>query len=158
MGWLAAAVVALLNPPSGSAQAAKNELIVVIVAGFGHLNQLYSKQPESDVFSPKKQAELAKRRAQRARFRPEAIMVEAERQEQPQLDSLYEWYRAGQPALTALPTGRSERYQVGFVLGVAPVGVQEELVAANPAYGVVHAAAYLKATASSKVLKQLACP
>jgi hypothetical protein len=68
------------------------------------------------VFSPKKQAELAKLRAQLARFRPEAIMLEAEPREQPQLDSLYERYRAGQLAFTALAEGRGERYQVGFVL------------------------------------------
>ena len=36
--------------------------------GFDHLNSLYNKQPESDVYSPKKQAELAKFRAQLARL------------------------------------------------------------------------------------------
>ena len=87
-----------------------------MVVGFDHLNQLYNKQPESDVFSSKKQAELAKLRAQLARFRPEAIMLEAERREQPGIDSLYERYRAGQLEFSALPTGRSERYQVGFAL------------------------------------------
>jgi len=87
-----------------------------MVVGFDHLNALYNKQPESDVFSPKKQAELAKLRAQLARFRPEAIMLEAEPREQPQLDSLYAQYRAEKLAFTALPTGRSERYQVGFAL------------------------------------------
>lgn len=84
--------------------------------GFDHLSQLYNKHPESDVFSPKKQAELAKLRAQLARFRPEIILVEAELREQPQMDSLYERYRAGQLVLAALPAGRSERYQVGFAL------------------------------------------
>ncbi len=87
-----------------------------MLVGFDHLSQLYNKQPESDVFSPKKQAELAKLRAQLARFRPEAIMLEAEPREQPQLDSLYGRYQAGQLAFAALPTGRSERYQVGFAL------------------------------------------
>ncbi|RYY20868.1 MAG: hypothetical protein EOO36_02275 [Cytophagaceae bacterium] len=55
-------------------------------------------------------------RAQLARFRPEVIMLEAELREQPRLDSLYERYRAGQLVFTALPAGRSETYQVGFVL------------------------------------------
>lgn len=110
-------LLSLLKPLVSSAQAAKNAPIEVLVVGFDHLSQLYNKQPESDVFSPKKQAELAKLRVQLTRFRPEAIMVEAERREQPQLDSLYERYRAGQLVFTALPTGRSERYQVGFVLG-----------------------------------------
>ena len=98
------------------AQATKASPIEVMIVGFDHLSQLYNKQPESDVFSPKKQAELAKLRAELARFRPAAIMVEAERSEQPQLDSLYERYRAGQLALPTLPTGRSERYQIGFAL------------------------------------------
>ena len=87
-----------------------------MVVGFDHLGQLYNKQPESDVFGPKKQAELAHLRAQLARFRPDAIMLEAEPREQPRLDSLYERYRAGQLVFTALPEGRGERYQVGFVL------------------------------------------
>ena len=86
------------------------------MVGTDHLNQLYNKQPESDVFSPKKQAELAKLRAQLAQFRPDAIMLEAERREQPEIDSLYERYRAGQLVLPTLPAGRSERYQVGFAL------------------------------------------
>jgi len=109
-------LLSLLNPLASSAQKADNAPIEVMVVGFDHLNQLYNKQPESDVFSPKKQAELAKLRAQLALFRPEAIMLEAEPREQPQLDSLYERYRAGQLAFTALPEGRGERYQVGFVL------------------------------------------
>jgi hypothetical protein len=109
-------LLSLLNPLASSAQKAGNAPIEIMVVGFDHLNSLYNKQPESDVFSPKKQAELAKLRAQLARFRPEAIMLEAEPREQPQLDSLYEQYRAGQLAFTALPEGRGERYQVGFVL------------------------------------------
>jgi hypothetical protein len=88
----------------------------VMVVGFDHLNQLYNKTPESDVYSPKKQAELAKLREHLGRFRPDVIMVEAELQEQPQVDSLYALYRAGQLELSSLPTGRSERYQMGFAL------------------------------------------
>jgi len=109
-------LLSLLNPLASRAQKAKSAPIEVMVVGFDHLNSLYNKQPESDVFSPKKQAELARLRAQLARFRPEAIMLEAEPREQPRLDSLYERYRAGQLAFTALPEGRGERYQVGFVL------------------------------------------
>jgi hypothetical protein len=109
-------LLSLLNPLASSAQKAKNAPIEVMVVGFDHLNSLYNKQPESDVFGPKKQAELAKLRAQLALFRPEAIMLEAEPREQPRLDSLYERYRAGQLALMALPEGRGERYQVGFLL------------------------------------------
>ncbi|RAK66200.1 hypothetical protein DLM85_13995 [Hymenobacter edaphi] len=55
-------------------------------------------------------------RQQLSRFRPDAIMVEAEPAEQGRLDSLFARYQAGQLDLAALPDGRSERYQVGFAL------------------------------------------
>ncbi|MCC3158756.1 DUF5694 domain-containing protein [Hymenobacter sp. 15J16-1T3B] len=88
----------------------------VMVVGFDHLNQLYNKQPQSDVLGAKKQAELAKLRQQLRRFRPDAILVEAERPEQGRLDSLYARYQAGQLELAALPDGRRELYQIGFAL------------------------------------------
>ncbi|WP_245745093.1 DUF5694 domain-containing protein [Hymenobacter actinosclerus] len=87
-----------------------------MVVGSDHLSQLYNKQPESDVFSPKKQAELAQVRAQLARFRPDIILVEAEPKEQPQIDSLYALYQKGTLRLEDLPSGRGERYQIGFAL------------------------------------------
>lgn len=111
IGWLSVGM-----PVVAAAQPSQSQPIEVLVVGFDHLSQLYNKQPESDVFSPKKQAELAKLRAQLARFRPEAIMLEAEPSEQRSLDSLYARYRGGQLQLAALPDGRSERYQVGFAL------------------------------------------
>ncbi|UOR06902.1 DUF5694 domain-containing protein [Hymenobacter aerilatus] len=98
------------------AQGAPSNKVQVMVVGSDHLAQLYNKQPQSDVFSAKKQAELAQVRAQLARFRPTVILVEAEPREQAQLDSLYRLYQQGQLALESLPTGRSERYQVGFAL------------------------------------------
>jgi hypothetical protein len=98
------------------AQVAPTAKIHMMVVGSDHLNQLYNKQPASDVFSPKKQAELAQVRAQLARFRPEVILIEAEPREQTQIDSLYALYQQGLLQLESLPTGRSERYQVGFAL------------------------------------------
>lgn len=94
-------------------QAAKVQIMVV---GSDHLSQLYNKQLASDVYSPKKQAELAKLRAHLARFRPDIILVEAEPQEQKHLDSLYARYQQGTLQLAQLPYGRSERYQIGFAL------------------------------------------
>ncbi|NML63948.1 hypothetical protein HHL22_01905 [Hymenobacter sp. RP-2-7] len=44
------------------------------------------------------------------------ILLEAEPKEQGQLDSLYARYLKGDLQLTNLPTGRSERYQVGLAL------------------------------------------
>lgn len=114
---LLALLLALSLPLVGAAQTiSRLTKTAVMVVGFDHLNQLYNKQSESDVFSPKKQAELAKVRAQLAKFRPDVILVEAEPKEQPQVDSLYALYRQGILRLNDLPTGRSERYQVGFKL------------------------------------------
>jgi len=112
----ALALFGLCLPLVGSAQSTPVAKIQVMVVGSDHLHQLYNKQPASDVFSPKKQAELAQVRAQLARFRPEVILVEAEPKEQAQIDSLYALYQKGLLSLEHLPTGRSERYQVGFAL------------------------------------------
>jgi hypothetical protein len=91
--------------------------IQVLAIGFDHLSQLYTKQAaQSDVFSPKKQAELAQLRTRLAKFKPDLIMVENEPQEQPHLDSLYAPYQQGTLPLTAMPYGRGETYQVGFAL------------------------------------------
>lgn len=75
---LLAVLLGLLLPLASAAQAAHAEPVAVMLVGFDHLNSLYNKQPESDVLGPKKQAELAKLRAQLARFRPEVILLEAE--------------------------------------------------------------------------------
>ena len=113
---LASSLVAVFKPSVAAAQASESPPLEVMVVGFDHLAQLYNKQPQSDVFSAKKQAELATLRARLRQFRPEAILLEAEPREQRELDSLYARYRAGQLQFGDLPTGRSERYQVGFAL------------------------------------------
>ena len=105
-----------LLPLQGSAQGGVVAKIHIMVVGSDHLNQLYTKQPQSDVFSVKKQAELQTVRMHLAHFRPDLILVEAEPKEQGQLDSLYALYQGGHLQLNSLPTGRSERYQVGFAL------------------------------------------
>jgi hypothetical protein len=89
-----------------------------MVVGFVHLAQIYNKEPQSDVLNSKKQAEIAKLREHLLKFRPDAIMIEAEPSDQGQIDSLYALYRAGKLDFSTLPssTGRSERYQVGFVM------------------------------------------
>lgn len=109
-------LLGLISPLTSREQGTRPAKIHVMVVGSDHLNQLYNKQPESDVFSPKKQAELARVRARLARFRPDMIMIEAEPREQAQIDSLYALYQKGLLQLESLPTGRSERYQLGFAL------------------------------------------
>jgi hypothetical protein len=113
---LLGALLSLGRPLPGTAQPSPAAKIQVLVVGAEHLSQLYNKQPESDVFSPKKQAELAQVLQQLARFRPDAIMLEREPKEQGQLDSLYTLYQRGSLQLNTLPTGRSESYQLGFAL------------------------------------------
>ena len=109
-------VLGLVLPLVAVAQGPQPAKIQVMVVGSDHLAQLYDKQPASDVFSPKKQAELTQVRAQLARFRPEVILVETEPKEQGRLDSLYALYQKGLLPLERLPFGRSEGYQIGFAL------------------------------------------
>lgn len=101
---------------AGVAQGTRPAKIQVMVVGSDHLSQLYNKQPQSDVFSPKKQAELAQVRAKLARFRPEVIFLENEPKEQGRIDSLYALYQKELLPLERLPGGRSEGYQIGFAL------------------------------------------
>lgn len=103
-------------PLQATAQTPAKIPIEIMVVGFDHLNQLYANTPQSDVFSPRKQAELAQLRAHLRRFKPTSILLEAEPKEQAQLDSLYAAYQRGQLTFATLPTGRSERYQIGFAL------------------------------------------
>ena len=85
-------LLGLSRPLASGAQGTASAKIQVMVVGSDHLSQLYNQQPASDVFSLKKQAELAQLRAQLVRFRPDVILVEAEPKEQPQIDSLYALY------------------------------------------------------------------
>ncbi|MGI4835594.1 MAG: DUF5694 domain-containing protein [Janthinobacterium lividum] len=113
---LLGALLGLGLPLAGTAQPSQPAKIQVLVVGSDHLSQLYNQQPQSDVFSPKKQAELAQVRARLARFRPDLILLETEPKEQGRLDSLYALYQKGTLQLASLPGGRSEGYQVGFAL------------------------------------------
>jgi len=90
----------------------------ILLLGCNHLAQLYKPDnPNSDVLSPRRQAELAQVRAGLLRYRPEAIMVEELPARQLALDSLYQLYRQDKLDLNTLSGGRSEVYQLGFALG-----------------------------------------
>lgn len=91
----------------------------VMLLGCPHLAQLYRPDnPLTDVLSPRRQAELNTVRDQLQRFRPDGIMVEELPERQARLDSLYQLYRQDRLDLSTLPDGgRSEIYQLGFVLG-----------------------------------------
>lgn len=89
-----------------------------MMVGGPHLNQVYKpSNPTTDVLTPKRQAELAAVCDQLQRYKPDAIMVEELPARQGRIDSLYALYRQGKLDFAAMPDGRSETYQLGFVLG-----------------------------------------
>lgn len=99
-----------------NANAQNRPSVQVMLVGFDHLSQLYNQQPQSDVYSPKKQAEIKQLNTCFQAYAPDMIMVEVDPSEQPQIDSLYALYLADKIALDALPYGRGETYQIGFNL------------------------------------------
>ncbi|UYZ58240.1 DUF5694 domain-containing protein [Hymenobacter latericus] len=107
------------SPKSTSAAAASaTPRTAIWVLGCDHLAQLYKPdKPHTDVLTPQRQAELTALNRQIERFRPDAIMVERLPEQQGRIDSLYNLYRQGKLELATLPDGRSEVYQLGFVLG-----------------------------------------
>jgi hypothetical protein len=112
-----AACTATKNQPAGSAASASPTTDILLV-GSNHLSQLYkADNPNSDMLTPKRQAELSAVLDKLQRFRPDGIMVEEVPENQPRLDSLYQLYRQGRLDLNTLPGGRSEVYQLGFALG-----------------------------------------
>ncbi|MCI1188079.1 DUF5694 domain-containing protein [Hymenobacter sp. DH14] len=90
----------------------------ILLMGCSHLSQLYKAgNPNSDVLTPKRQAELAAVLDGLQRYQPDGILVEELPEQQGRIDSLYQRYRQGQLDLNTLPGGRSEVYQLGFALG-----------------------------------------
>ncbi len=89
-----------------------------MMVGGPHLAQVYKpNNPNTDVLTTKRQAELSAVCDQMQRFQPDAIMVEELPERQVRMDSLYTLYRQGKLDLNTMPNGRSETYQLGFVLG-----------------------------------------
>jgi len=104
------------QPASGAA--ATPAPTAILLLGCNHFAQLYkADNPNSDVLTPKRQAELAAACDQLQRYRPDGILVEELPERQAALDSLYQLYQQGKLDLNTLPGGRSEVYQLGFVLG-----------------------------------------
>lgn len=113
---LAACTTAKNQPAAGLAPGTAPTSILLL--GSNHLAQIYkANNPNSDVLTPKRQAELAATCDQLQRFQPDGILVEELPERQPQIDSLYQLYREGKLDLSTLPGGRNEIYQLGFVLG-----------------------------------------
>ena len=110
-----AACASTKGPAAASSPAATTDILLL---GCSHLAQLYKAgNPNSDVLTPRRQAELAAVLDGLQRYRPDGIMIEELPEEQDRIDSLYQRYRQGQLDLNTLPGGRSEVYQLGFALG-----------------------------------------
>lgn len=84
----------------------------VMIVGFDHLNQLYNRQPQSDVYSAKKKMEINQLKACLQTYGPDMIMVEVDPGEQPRMDSLYKLYSAGKLILENLKEGRGETFRL----------------------------------------------
>lgn len=112
-----AGCTATKNQPAAHPAASPAPVAIMMVGG-PHLAQVYkAANPNTDVLTPKRQTELQAVRDQLQRYRPDAILVEELPERQASLDSLYALYRQGRLDLNTLPGGRSETYQLGFVLG-----------------------------------------
>lgn len=110
------AACASVRPPA-AAPAAAGPPTELLLLGCDHLAQWYkADNANTDVLTPKRQAELAAVRATLLRFKPEVVMVEELPERQARIDSLYQRYRQNQLELAAIPNGRSENYQLGFAL------------------------------------------
>ncbi|MBF9236185.1 hypothetical protein I2I05_02140 [Hymenobacter sp. BT683] len=90
----------------------------ILLLGCNHLAGLYKvDNPNSDMLTAKRQAEIAAALDQLQRYQPDGILVEELPERQGQVDSLYQLYRQDKLDLNTLPGGRSEVYQLGFALG-----------------------------------------
>lgn len=100
---------------SAFAQPPKTDLLIL---GSDHLAQIYNRNhPQTDVFLPKRQAQINEFIALAIRYKPEQIMVEVLPERQKEIDSLYTLYRQDKLTFEALPDGRSEVYQLAFRMG-----------------------------------------
>lgn len=89
-----------------------------MLVGCDHLQQIYQEDnPNTDPFTPKRQKELATIVDQINAYQPDLIVVERLPEDQRELDSAYALFVKDKIKLTDLPDGRSEVYQLGFVLG-----------------------------------------
>ncbi|MBF9221656.1 DUF5694 domain-containing protein [Hymenobacter ruricola] len=115
--WLGLAACTASKAPAATAGAGATEPTSILLLGSNHLSQLYkANNPNSDVLTPRRQAEMVALCEQLQRYRPDGILVEELPENQGRLDSLFRLYRQDRLDLNTMPGGRSEVYQVGFVL------------------------------------------
>ncbi|MCW2498261.1 DUF5694 domain-containing protein [Jatrophihabitans sp.] len=108
-------IIGLLTISFANAQPEKVEILLL---GCDHLSQIYKKgNPETDVFTEKRQKEIFEIVSSIKRYQPDMIMVEELPEEQNKLDSLYNLFRQNKLVLQNLEGGRSEIYQLAFNAG-----------------------------------------
>jgi hypothetical protein len=108
-------IISLTLTNFAKAQSGKVEILLL---GCDHLNQIYKKEnPNTDVFTEKRQKEILEIVNNIKRFQPDMIMVEELPEEQKRLDSLYILFRQNKLVLKNLEGGRSEIYQLAFNTG-----------------------------------------
>lgn len=90
----------------------------ILILGSDHLSQVYNEEfPNTDVLQAENQNQLQEFSALIEAFNPDVIMVEKLPEEQDEIDSLYNAYKAGKINIDTLENGRSEVYQLGFRIG-----------------------------------------
>ncbi|WP_324677624.1 DUF5694 domain-containing protein [Hymenobacter sp. GOD-10R] len=108
-------VVCFLFPRSGWSQEKPTQIMLL---GCDHLRQTYKKDnPNTDVFTARRQQELADLISRIRKFQPDLIVVERVPEGQAALDSTYALYVANKLQLADMEDGRGEEYQLGFALG-----------------------------------------
>lgn len=94
---------------------AQTEKVEILLMGCDHLNQLYKKEnPNTDVFTEKRQQEIFEIVASLKQYQPDMIMVEELPEQQGNLDSLYLLFLENKLSFQNLENGRSEIYQLAF--------------------------------------------
>jgi len=97
---------------------AQTERTQILLLGSDHLAQIHRKDnPNTDVFTPKRQQELAEFASQLDAYRPDMIQVEVLPERQREIDSLYTLYLKDGLNFEQLEDGRSEVYQLAFRMG-----------------------------------------
>jgi hypothetical protein len=105
-------IISLALTNFAKAQSGKVEIFLL---GCDHLSQIYKKEnPNTDVFTEKRQKEIFVIVNKIKRYQPDMIMVEELPEEQNKLDSLYTLFRQNKLVLQNLEGGRSEVYQLAF--------------------------------------------
>ena len=118
LGLLIGAACTTTKPQPAVGTASGTVPTSILLVGSNHLTQIYkADNPYSDMLTARRQAELSAVCDQLQRYQPDGILVEELPERQAEIDGLYQLYRQGKLNLDTMKYGRSEVYQIGFVLG-----------------------------------------